>query len=518
MNMSQEPGAWEKITTVATLGTRRGTSPEPLTWPHEAIAAAATGASVERSILRCAAATYLWSFAGSRVAVAPTEVSEPAPPITGTFASEAASLRLLRMIGGDYRELIPEWFECAQTHGKSLAPHWLPVVLDGVPEKLRNRHPHVLGAFAAWLAKLNDKWLVSIAVAEPSEQRWSEGSLEERCAELLAKRGLDPARAREWLRSTWSSDPPEAREAFLIALRTGLSLEDEAFLEFALDDKRKGVRQAAVDTLSLLRWSAHAQRMQTRLDPLIVLDPKKTGLFGKGAKRTLTIELPAAIDKAAQRDGVESKPPAHRKIGERSFWLVQMVALVHPGHWTSRFDCDASTFISAVMNTDHALDLLSALSDAASRNADADWLAALTDAWIDSQQEQHVIAQAVARLIGAASASSRAAMLESQVHRLAKRSVDALSYLLDSIEVSWTPKVTSVAIEHIAERARSEKQQWSHSRNSLDAWGRRCDVATAAQLLPNAIACAGDASPWRNALEQFNDIVEFRAAMHRELT
>ena len=77
--------------------------------------------------------------------------------------------------------------------------------------------------------------------------------------------------------------------------------------------------------------------------------------------------------------------------------------------------------------------------------------------------------------------------------------------------------MTSVAIEHIAERARIEKQQWSHARNSLETWGRRCDVETALRLIPGVLMSAGENSPWRNAIEQLNDIVEFRAAMKREL-
>jgi hypothetical protein len=194
-----------------------------------------------------------------------------------------------------------------------------------------------------------------------------------------------------------------------------------------------------------------------------------------------------------------------------------MIALAAPRHWNERFDCDAAAFVDAAMNTEYALELLSALSEAASRHADIEWLSALCDAWLESKQEQHVIVQAVARLIASLPPTARDSVFAAQAQQLAKRNVDAFLYLIENVDLEWTPAITELAIDYIATRARNERQNWSHARNTLDSWGRRCEVATAARLLPSAIAAAGDESPWRNALEQFNDTVEFRAAMKREL-
>jgi Family of unknown function (DUF5691) len=515
--MANELSAWDRLTAIATLGTRRGSMPNT-TWP-DSLEAASVADSPEKTLLRAAAATSVWNLAGRRAAIdATVEIIQSAPIVpTQSLASEAASMRLMRMMAGDRRELIAEWFELAQTAAKSLAPHWLAVVLDVVPAKLRNQYPRVLGPAAAWLAHLNPQWTVSSIVDEPSEQRWHEGTIQERRAELVSMRKHDPSRAREWLVGTWSADPPEARETFLRALQVRLSADDEAFLEQALDDKRKGVRQAAVEALALMPYSAHARRNYERLESLIVFEEKKSGVLGTLSKRKLMIQLPAGIDKSAQRDGIESRPPAQRKIGERTFWLVQMIALAAPNHWIERFGCDAATFIDAAMSSEYALDLLSALSEAASRYPDPKWLTALCDAWLDSKQEQHVVAQATARLIASAPLETRGSLFEAQAEKLAKRNIDALLYLIENVDIGWTASITALAIDQIAARARSERQQWSHSRNALDAWAQRCDVPTALRLVPQAIAAAGEQSPWRNALEQFNDIVEFRAAMQREL-
>jgi hypothetical protein len=61
------------------------------------------------------------------------------------------------------------------------------------------------------------------------------------------------------------------------------------------------------------------------------------------------------------------------------------------------------------------------------------------------------------------------------------------------------------------------KETWSQPRNALDSWARRCDLGVGAQRASALLDKCGEGHRWRNALEQFNDIVAFRAAMHKEL-
>src|SRR5262249_12355633 len=140
----------------------------------------------------------------------------------------------------------------------------------------------------------------------------------------------------------------------------------------------------AVECLARLPASAHALRNLERVEPLLTFEPPPSGLFGKLKKRRLLVELPATLDKAAVRDGIEASPPASRKIGERTWWLVQMVALVPPSHWAKRFERDARAIIEAVAETEFGNELLAALAEAASRQGDEAWLRALL---------QHFLAQ-----------------------------------------------------------------------------------------------------------------------------
>lgn len=509
--------AWERLAAVATLGTERAPLPADSLWPDSSTAQ--PGGSPEQTLLRAAGATYLWNLAGQRAPVEPASpVGAEAPSNDpATHVMESAAWRLARMINGEYKDLIPEWFALARDHGRTLPAQWLPVALDALTPAARNEYAVVLGSAAQWLASLNLHWVMRAQNQQPSEERWHAGTLEERCTELKAQRELDPAVARGWVQSTWADDPPEAREAFVTLLLTGLSAEDESLLESALDDKRKSVRLAAAECLSRLPESAHGQRNRARLDPLVTLEDKKSGLLSGLRQRRLNIELPEALDRPMARDGVEAKPPAQRKIGERIFWLSQMISMVPPTHWTSRFACDATTFIEAALATDYASELLSALSAAVARHPDREWIDALGAAWLGANAEPQTIAHSLAALVSTASQADRAALLEVQLRELVPRRFDVGFSLLQLVDLQWTPAVTRLALDGVASSVRSDKQEWSHARNTFDAWARRCDIAVAATRVPQLLdACTAD-SPWRNALEQMNATVEFRAAMHEEL-
>lgn len=509
---------WQRLAAVATLGTSRAPLPADELWPDASLAQ--TGASPEQTLLRAAVATYIWNLAGRRSAVespaisgATAQINDPASGV-----SEAAAWRFGKLVSGDYKDLLPEWLTLAKRNGRTLPPQWVPVALDVLNASMRNEFSAVLGPTAQWLASQNPDWVLRDASREPSEERWNTGTQEERIAELKALRASDAARARAWIESTWANDPPDAREAFLQALLVGLSLDDEGFLEKALDDKRKGVRLAAAECLSRLPGSALVKRHLARLEPLVILEEKKSGLLSGLRKRKLIVELPAALDKPATRDGIEAKPPAQRKIGERTFWLIQMIESAPPTHWTTRFDCDARTFLEAALTTDYSGEMLAALTGATVRHPDRAWIEALSAAWIEAGGDTHTLGQALASMLTVAAPEHRATLLESQLRGLGTKRLDVIFVMLQTLDLPWTAPVTKLALDALSSAVRNERQQWSHARNTLDTWAVRCDIHVAETALPELLAICGESSPWRNALEQMNDIVEFRLAMTKELS
>ncbi len=506
---------WVRLTSIATLGTERAPLPEDV-WPEASLQG--SDASSERTLLRAAAATHLWQLAGRRALARDDDASPVAFPSLAAEprVSEAAAWRLGGMLGGsDHRALVTEWLELAQAARKRLPTHWLPVVLDGLDPAEAQRFAPVLGSAAEWLAAQNPKWVLR-AAREPSEQRWLDASLEERVAELALVRAVSPERAREWIERTWAEDPPEAREAFIRALEPHLGDADEALLERALDDKRKSVRLAAAECLSRLAGSAHARRNLERVDPCLGLEAG-TGLLARFRKRALTVTLPAALDKSALRDGIEPKVPAQRKIGERAFWLMQMLARVAPVHWTTRFGCEPSALLASALATEYGAELLAALSLAALRHPSLAWIEALCDAQRESGSDPMLVARWLADLIRAAPVDARAGLLEAQLTQLRAGSFATLHALLVQLDTAWTPALTSLALEALLATLRADRQTYPYPRDALQVWGLRCHVGSARPLVAALHGERSDDSPWRNALERLHEIVEFRAAMQEEL-
>lgn len=517
--MAASDNAWNRLLAVATLGTRRAPIDETTLWPTQELAPAGAGTSMELKLLRAAAAQRLYEVAGTRSTSQPIDEQPPVPIDRTKLLSEVAAMRLLRMMRGEHAELIPEWSRLALDARRQLPPQFVPLVLKHLKPSDVTGLGDLLGATGQWLAGMNPEWKVTATVDAPSHERWLSGTFEERRAELLAQRKQDPAQAREWLQETWAKDPPEEREAFLSSFATGLSLADESFLEAALDDKRKPVRQAAVQLLASLPESQLSRRHGSRLEKFISAEEKK-GLLAKLGKPKLkvTIALPEAIDKATQRDGVDAKPPAHRKIGERAFWLSQMVALGPLSYWTTRFQCDAAMFVAGVMDTDYAAELLSALSEAARRHPERDWLLALTDAWL-ATADVYVRAQTIAEMMQSAPNDVRESVLTAQLSKLdSLRDSQVILTLLQTVQFGYGPALTRLAIGHLKTIAARQASSYQQPRNLFDSVGYYCDVPTASALLPAVLESLDAQSSWRNAMEQLNDIVEFRAAMRREIS
>jgi hypothetical protein len=192
----------------------------------------------------------------------------------------------------------------------------IPRLLDlGVKDRsIRAQLGLLTGARGRWLAELNPQWSYLLAeVSGPAEEAWEFGTSGDRRAFLTALRAADPGQARSLLDDTWDKETPEDRATFVEILGDGLSMDDEPFLESALDDRRREVRQAAADLLTRLPQSRLGQRMAERARRFLVRD---------GAR--LRAEPPKACDSTMERDGVRSRPPAG--TGPRSWWLQQVVA------------------------------------------------------------------------------------------------------------------------------------------------------------------------------------------------
>jgi hypothetical protein len=248
----------------------------------------------------------------------------PAPDEPHPVAGPAAAARLAGLLdavweGGARMALVAEWLSVAHERGLRVPPELLPELLDAARryDVLRPLVVAAGGARVAWLAAQNPEWTYVTGTHDPSAQRdpiaWREGTLGQRAAYLTGLREDEPEAARALLAEEWPSLAPDERAHLLAALRTGLGPADEPFLEAALDDKRREVRDGAADLLAALPGSAYNRRAADRVRAC--LRP------GDGA---LTIQPPFECDAAMRRDGIVPRPPSG--IGARAWWLEQVLA------------------------------------------------------------------------------------------------------------------------------------------------------------------------------------------------
>jgi hypothetical protein len=95
---------------------------------------------------------------------------------------------------------------------------------------------------------------------------------------------------------------------------------------------------------------------------------------------TLAVHLPDALNDAARRDGIAPKPP--EGLGERAWWLTQILGQVPPDHWEQRFGVTPAALISAAVADEWSLAVLEGWSRAAILHRTSAWALGLWERWL----------------------------------------------------------------------------------------------------------------------------------------
>ncbi|MGB8699433.1 MAG: DUF5691 domain-containing protein, partial [Thermosynechococcaceae cyanobacterium] len=289
--------SWETLVATALLGTdRQGTLPAITEEALTPLLAQLDPADREGWILSAAGLLTAYYQAGQCLPQPTRDLPQPSPTDPPVYVAEKSLPFLKQVLGGEFREALPEFVDLLRQNGQWIPPQYLPQLLDWGCKKPEEQPlvKAIMGQRGDWLARQNPQW--AYAIATPSSTHavdysmlWETGDRTTRLNLLKEWRQSDPDRAREQVAATWKQESAKDRTAFLGCFAQGLSLADEAFLEGVLGDRSKDVRAAAMDCLSMLTASQFSQQMALQVKDYVQV---KTG----SDKLELEVTLPNPAD------------------------------------------------------------------------------------------------------------------------------------------------------------------------------------------------------------------------------
>lgn len=358
--------ALAELATTALLGTER----RPPDWPAPvgplgSLLARIPHEPVEKALLQTAGVLGTCQLAGLLPAKNDSAIIPAAEDtvladarvdfIDGVFADGPDRLiaEALQKIAVLPHRLLPKALECGR-RCLALRPFLFPV----------------LGNRGLWLAAQNDAWKFAGGTTNTevlSDEVWNHGSLDQRTLYLITLRATDAAKARELIASALSAEGAKERIAFVQAMATGLTLEDEALLEATLVDKSKEARQTAARLLSTLPESRFALRMVARMQSCLKSEKK----FLRGT--VITLEAPAAYDPSWTPDLIEEAKPKGLGMGERAWWLFQTVRHVPLRWWEEQTGQKPAELLDWAQKSDWKDALLQGWAEAQALQRRVEW-------------------------------------------------------------------------------------------------------------------------------------------------
>lgn len=318
-------------------------------------------------LLLKAAAIYNKLHAAGRALEVQADVKlAPAQLETIPYCSLQRSEQLQQIIRYQYEELLEEILNCLVQEQRLVPPALLPDLLDfgKKSQHLVTLLQQATGARGQWLAQQRPDWHYLHQV-DLEEKDFFYGDAAQRLLYLNELHKQAPSKAIELLEQTWATESFGMRVRFIQILGNHLAASDEAFLEAALDDSRREVREPAASLLAQLPDSRLVQRLTSRGNDLLQL------VEGK-----LDIQLPKQYNPALKRDGILERKIILKDHGAKANQLAQILSKIPPQHWETHFKLSPAQLLTLAAQTEWEHVLLWGWAKSAKTHQNADWILA----------------------------------------------------------------------------------------------------------------------------------------------
>jgi hypothetical protein len=465
------------LATSALLGTER----RPPDWPvlegaHGSLLSRIPRDSVEKALLQTAGVLGTCQLAGFLPAKAE---NIPAPAVDDALPEDPRTDLLTSILTDGPERLQAEAFIKVAAAGRQLPHRLLPRALECGRRSvaLRPSLLGVLGRRGEWLAAQNESWAYAVSGSSAeslSDDVWQHGSLDQRRLYLVALRERDAAKARELVREAMSSEGAKERVIFVECLSRLLGLEDQDLLEACLADKSKEVRQKAAHLLASLPGSRYMQRMQARVESFL----KRERSLLRGT--SFTIEAPLTYDATWKADLIEEAKPKSQHLGERAWWLCQMIACTPLNWWRTHMEMEVAELLAWADKSDWKGALLQGWAEAINCQQIEEWADAFLRVPIPAR-----VSLSDADLLGMLSQSLQERFIEETVIK-ARSDAYPLSVVLAEVihhlplnAPSFSDKTAQSLVGFVKERVNSGGARYD--------WQLRTTLVELACLLPAAV-------------------------------
>ena len=498
---------WRELVNAALLGTERGRfSPELL----EQLAGWGLDAELPapRLLLEGAAVFHQLRKGAASLEVFTGALPSPLAGEEAPLVSPRSAYHLQLILGGRYLPALEEYVAGISAQDKALPPDSLPALLDRCVEDddlWRALRP-IVGPNGRWLIGLNSRW--QSLIADPDAGRWVGGSREERLALLRLLRRLRPAEGRQLLRRSWPDMSFRDRAALLEGLRPGLSSDDEDFLNEALADRRKEVRQVAASLLLLLPGSGFSERLFSWAAPFIGDD--------------LAISLPTDPAEEFVAAGLQESPQPGTRISLRTGWLYQVLGYLAPARWEQQLGLSPLSILRGAAHRKDGPALLRAWMLATLRHADHRWMGARLAVWEENGAEGFLQDKMTRQLMEKMPDQLVNRFVLNQLERKGPLVVEnsLAGQLLLLGKHWWADQLTLIVVKGFQSwLSESKVHSWGiwHYKQLLEIAAFRCDP----KLLPSLRKVWDTRSPlwarWEGEVERLLDIMQFRKEMRETI-